>query len=117
MFTEPISITVNAVAQSMPRTSNVGTKSTYEKSDGLFNLTIEHTTTKANRRRSVARFEQRAIVPDPLTAVNDWENMAISVVIDRPIVGFTAAQQDQLLTGFRAWLATATSDKLYGGES
>ncbi len=117
MFSEPISITVNAVAQSMPRTSSTGMKSTYEKSDGTFNLTIEHTTTKANRLRSVARFEQRAIVPDPLTAVNDWENMALTLVIDRPLVGFTAAQQDQLLTGFRAWLVTATSDKLYGRES
>ena len=117
MFSEPISITVNAVAQSMPRTSNIGQKSTYEKSDGTFNLTIEHIKTKSDRIRSVARFEQRAIVPDPLTAVNDWENMAVSIVIDRPKVGFTAAQLDQLLTGFRAWLVTATSDKLYGGES
>lgn len=117
MFSEPISITVNTVAQSMPRTSNTGQKSTYEKADSTFNLTIEHITTKSNRIRSVARFEQRAIVPDPLTAVNDWENMALSLIIDRPLIGFTAAQQDQLLTGFRAWLATATSDKLYGRES
>jgi len=117
MFSEPITITVNAVAKVLPRTSLVGQKSTYEMSDGTFNLTIEHVNTKAGRIRSVARFEQRAIVPDPLTAVNDWENLALTLVIDRPFAGFTAAQQDQLLTGFRAWLATATSDKLYGRES
>jgi hypothetical protein len=117
MFSEPISITVNSVAQSMPRTSNVGQKSTYEKADATFNLTIEHVLTKSQRIRSVARFEQRSIVPDPLTAVNDWENMAVTLVIDRPLIGFTSAQQDQLLTGFRAWLVTATSDKLYGRES
>lgn len=117
MFSEPITITVNAVAKVMPRTSNVGQKSTYELADATFNLLIEHMTTKSGRIRSVARFEQRSIVPDPLTSVNDWENMAISVIIDRPLIGFTAAQQDQLLTGFRTWLATATSDKLYGRES
>jgi len=117
MFSEPITITVNAVGQVMPRTSSTGMKSTYEKADSTFNLLIEHVNTKAGRLRSVARFEQRAIVPDPLTAVNDWENMAVTLIIDRPLIGFTAAQQDQLLSGFRAWLATATSDKLYGRES
>jgi len=117
LFSEPISITVNGVAQSMPRTSNVGTKSTYEKADGAFNLIIEQSTTKADRRRSFCRFEQKAVVTNPLDSTNDYDTMSLSLTIDRPSFGFTAAQQDQLLTGFRAWLVTATSDKLFGGES
>jgi hypothetical protein len=116
MYTDPQSITVNAVAQSMPRISSVGTKSVYQKNDLSFTMTISHAVSK-DRLRSMVRVDQRAIVPDPLTAVNDWENIAVSLVIDRPLIGFTAAQQDQLLTGFRTWLATATSDKLYGRES
>lgn len=117
MFTEPISITVNGSAKVMPRVDSAGQRSVYELPDGTFNLIIEHQKTKSGRIRSVARFEQKIVVPDPLTAVNDYEKLAISLIIDRPEFGFTAAQQDQLLTGFRAWLATATSDKLYGRES
>jgi hypothetical protein len=116
MFADPQTVTVNAVAQVMPRTSTGGTKSTYQKNDLSYTLNVSHTTAK-DRIRSMARIDQRAIVPDPLTAVNDYETLSVYLVIDRPLAGFSSTQLDQLITGFKTWLDAATILKLYGSES
>jgi hypothetical protein len=116
MLTDPQSVTVNSVAQSMPRVSMNGTSAQYSKADETFKLNVSHT--KSNGRiRSLARIDQRAIVADPLTAVNDYETLSFYAVIDRPEVGFTTAQIEQLVTGFQSWLNTAMVDKLVGQES
>jgi hypothetical protein len=116
MYTDPQSITVNAVAQSMPRISSVGTKSVYQKNDLSFTMTISHAVSK-DRLRSMVRVDQRAIVPDPLTAVNDYETLSFYVVIDRPLAGFSSTQVEQLITGFKTWLDATSIGKLYGQES
>ncbi len=116
MFSDPQTVTVNAVAKVMPRVTSDGLSSIYQLADQSFKLTISHTPNKG-RIRSMVRIDQRAIVPDPLTAVNDYETLAFYCVVDRPEVGFTAAQQDQLITGLKAWLNTAASDKIFGQES
>jgi hypothetical protein len=65
----------------------------------------------------MARLDQRAIVADPLTAVNDYETLSFYCVVDRPSYGFTQTQLEQLVTGFQAWLNTAAVDRLFGQES
>lgn len=116
MFADPQSVTVNAVAQSMPRIEVNGTKATYQKSDQSFTLTISHQ--GSNKRiRSMARIDQRAIVADPLTAVNDYETLSFYVVVDRPEVGFSSTQVDQLIAGLKTWLDSTAIGKLYGRES
>jgi len=116
MFADPQSVTVNAVAQSMPRVMTDGTSAIYQKSDETFKLTLSHQKTKS-RIRSMARIDQRAVVADPLTAVNDYETLSFYIVIDRPLVGFTAVQCEQLVTGFKTWLDNTAVDRLYGQES
>jgi hypothetical protein len=116
MFADPQSVTVNAVAQSMPRVSTNGKLTIYQKSDETFKLTISHTPS-GNRIRSLARIDQRAVVADPLTAENDYQTLSVYTVIDRPNYGFTQTQVEQLVTGFQAWLTTANVDKLFGQES
>jgi len=116
MLTDPQVVTVNAVAKSMPRIASEGRKSTYQMNDQTFTLTLSHTPAK-DRVRSMARIDQRAIVPDPLTAVNDWETLTVYLVIDRPLAGFSVTQVDQLLAGFKTWLDTTASGKLFGQES
>jgi len=116
MFSDPQSVTVNAVAQSMPKISSKDTSSVYSKSDQSFKLTISHTPSK-DRVRSMARIDQRAVVADPLTNVNDYETLSVYCVVDRPNYGFTLAQIEQLVTGFQAWLTTGNVDKLVGMES
>lgn len=116
MFADPQSVTVNAVAQSMPRVEVKGLSAVYQKPDESFKLTISHQ--KSNRRvRSMARIDQRAIVPDPLTAVNDYETLTFYCVVDRPEVGFTSTQVEQLIAGIKTWLDATAIGRLYGQES
>lgn len=120
MFADPQSITVNAVAQSMPRVTTDGQKSIYRKSDGTFTLTISHIPSgkgSDQRVRSMVRVDQIAVVPDPLTAVNDYETLSIYFVIDRPLVGFTSTQVDQLMAGLEGWIDTTSIGKVFGQES
>lgn len=116
MFTDPQSVTVNAVPQSMPRIVTGERKSTYQKNDMSFTLNLSHTLNK-DRIRSMARIDQKAIVPDPLTSVNDYETLSVYLVIDRPLAGFSSTQVDQLITGFKSWLDSTAVGKLYGQES
>jgi hypothetical protein len=116
MFADPQSVTVNAVAQSMPRIKSDGTSAFYQKTDETFKLTISHQK-PGTRIRSMARIDQRAIVADPLTAVNDYETLSFYVVLDRPAVGFSQTQCDQLITGLKSWLDSTAIGKLFGQES
>lgn len=115
-FSDPQSVTVNAVAKSMPRISSSGTSAIYANSDETFKLTISHTKSK-ERIRSMARIDQRAIVPDPLTSVNDFETLSFYFVIDRPFVGFSSSAVEELIVGLKTWLDSTTMGKLYGQES
>lgn len=118
-FADPQSVTVNAVAQSMPRVSvgsSGGLSSMYQKSDESFKLTISHQK-NAKRIRSMARIDQRSVVADPLTAENDYEILSFYVVIDRPLVGYTQTQCEQLIAGFKTWLDNTAIGRLYGQES
>lgn len=116
MFADPQSVTINSVAQSMPRVSSKELSSVYSKSDGTFKLTISHTPSK-DRIRSMVRIDQRAIVTNPLDSTNDYDTLSFYSVIDRPVYGFTTAQVEQLVAGFQAWLTSGNVDKLIGTES
>lgn len=119
-LTDPQSITVNAVAKSMPRIVNDGTHSTYQMPDQTFSLDIRHTSLRKDKKlrvKSLVSFSQRAIVPDPLTSVNDYETVTISLQIDRPEAGFTSTQIDQMIAGFKTWCDTNMVAKLFGRES
>lgn len=116
MFTDPQEVTINAVLKSLPRTQQVGQSAIYSFVDETFKLSISHTLSKG-RVRSMVRLDQRAIVPDPLTSVNDFETLGEYFVIDRPQVGFTIAQIQQHHAGLVAWASSGAIAKLVGGES
>jgi hypothetical protein len=116
MLSDPQTVTVNSVAKVMPKVSTNGTSTLYKLADETYRLDVSHQKSKG-RIRSLAKVTQRAVVADPLTAVNDYEELSIHVVIDRPEVGFTSAQVDQLRAGLAAWLDSTMTGKLYGQES
>lgn len=119
-FADPQSITVNAVAKSMPRLSNDGLHTIYQMEDQTFGLDIKHTVLKKDKKsriKHLVTFTQRAIVPDALTAVNDYETVDISFQINRPEAGFTATQIDQMVAGLKTWLDTTNVTKLIGRQS
>lgn len=116
MFSDPQSVTINAVPYSMPRTETSGKKTVYSASDGNHTLTISHTPSK-DRVRSMWRLDERAVVADPLTSVNDYENCGIYLVIDRPIYGFSMTRIEQIIAGIKTALDNTAIDKLFGQES
>jgi len=116
MFADPQTVTVNAVAKVMARVLSDGKSAVYQLADQSFTLKISHLLSKG-RIRSMMRVDQRAIVPDPLTAVNDYETLGVYLVIDRPEVGFTQTQVEQLIAGIETWLDSTSIGKLYGQES
>jgi hypothetical protein len=104
----------------MPRILSGNLASTYQKDDLTFGLKITHnqfTREKKRRVKSLVAFTQKSIVADPLTSVNDYEDVTISFQIDRPEAGFTATQIDQMVAGLKTWLDTTMVGKLYGRES
>lgn len=116
MFTDPQVVTINAVAKSMPRIKTDGLSAIYQNADETYKFTISHQ--KSNKRiRSMVRIDERAVVADPLTSENDYETLGVYLVVDRPEVGFSATQVDQLLAGFKTWLDSTAIGKLYGQES
>jgi len=116
MFADPQTVTVNSVAKVMARVLSDGKSATYQLSDQSFKLTISHQLSN-QRIRSMVRIDQRAVVADPLTAVNDYETLSFYFVIDRPEYGFSSTQVDQLAAGLKTWLDTTAVGKLYGQES
>lgn len=118
MITEPLVITVTGLgALSLPRIKQDGLTSQYSTADSNFLAEIGHQTMSGKRIRSVCKMTQRLIVPDPITAVNDYELLVVHTVIERPEVGFTLAQVQNLVGGHQAFLTSSIVAKMYGRES
>jgi hypothetical protein len=120
MLSDPQSVTVNSVAKSMPRVETQGRRSVYRKDDETYELSVSHETTGSKtgpRIRSMVKLVRKDVVPDPLTSVNDYENLVVYTVIDRPVAGFSSTTVAQVIAGFQAWLDGTMVAKIYGQES
>lgn len=120
MFSDPQSLTINAVATSLPRVSVAGSAATYMSGDG--NLVLNTSHTRKKRKRSVVRVDQKKIATDPLIADRNVENsMSVYLVIDAPLNGaFSSTEQKYLvdsLTKFLTDTSGANTTKLVAGES
>jgi hypothetical protein len=119
MFTDPQSLTVNAVANALPRVTTNQNGAVYRKDTGDLKLSIASTYGKRTRRS--ARVDFRKTATDPLfPAQNVPYNMACYVVVDVPPVGFTIVEQKQIVDAVTAWLTASSGanvTKLLGGES
>lgn len=117
MFADPQSVTVNAVAQSLPTISRDGKASTYQKSDGSYTLKISHDVT-AKKQRHLVRFDHRKTVSDPLTPANNVDvQSGCYIVIDHPVTGFSATELRNDLLGLIGWASSGNIDKVLGLES
>lgn len=120
MFSDPQTVTVNAVAQTLPAISREPMKSTYREDVGEYELTISHQETNKRNRR-VVRLSRKKVTADPFVPAQNVEvSHSIYMVIDAPIAGFTATELKDDLVGLCGWF-TATSAaatvKVLGGES
>lgn len=119
MFTDPQSVTINSVANSLPRTTAGVNQGVFTKDDGNVKMSLSHTYAKRTRR--MARLDFSKIAADPLiSAQNIKYSMSAYLVVDTPITGFTVAEAKQIVDALTAWLTASTGanvTKLLGGES
>lgn len=115
-FSDPQSVTINAVPVSLPRVSIGTSEATYRAADETVQLRISHQAAKSRKRRMV-RLDQTVIAADPLTSENASQKAGIYLVVDEPSFGFTDAQLDYLVDALVAWLTSGNIAKLLGGES
>lgn len=120
MFTDPQTLTINAVTNSLPRVESNGTKSIYTKDDGNVSLTISHQKVK-NRLRSTVRVDYRELTADPITTGHNLQYTdAAYLVVDRGDGEFTIAKVKQIVDALTAWLTInsgANVTKFLGRES
>jgi len=114
-FSDPQSVTINAVPISLPSISVLGTKTIYQSSDEAEKLTLSHQESSSRVRR-MARLDSKVIAADPLTSNNEYKECGVYLVIDQPRFGFTDAQIDYRVQALSAWLTTANVLKLLGNE-
>lgn len=114
-FTDPQTITVNTVEQTLNRIKSDGYRSEYLEADEEFKMTISHQETKTRTRRMI-RIDQRVVAADPLTSVNEYKDLGVYLVIDEPEYGFADAEIDYVVQALCAWLSTANVTKVCGNE-
>lgn len=108
--TDPQTLTINAVAQTLNRVSVNGSTSIYQKDDGTVKMTISHQNGKRTRR--VIRVDFAKIAQDPLITTQNVKNIqAFYLVFDTPQAGFTVTEQKQVVDSLLVAL-TASSGAL-----
>lgn len=119
MFSDPQSVTINAVAVSLPRVASGENSGGYKSADGNVDMQISHQYGKRSRRR--VRLHHQKVAADPLsTGYNKSYDMSCTLVLDTPDVGYTAAEAKYVIDAFIAYLSASSGaniTKILGGES
>ncbi len=118
-FADPQSVTINAVAIPMPRTSSGVNTGTFTAADGNTQLVVQHAYGKRIRR--AIKQTSSKVAPDPLIVTTNVKSSAsVSLVVDMPPAGFTNTELKQQIDGFIAMLSASSGAKisqLLGGEN
>jgi len=115
MLADPQSVTVNAVAISLPRTQSGPTVNQYTAADGNTYVNTKQNVTASRFRREV-RLSQRKIAADPISAVNKEIGVSVYLVIDEPKTGFSDTEIGYLIDALKLWLTSTNYNKVLGGE-
>lgn len=110
-FSDPQSVTINAIAHSLPRTGIAEGSGTFRKDDGTVQLRITQTT--GRRLRKSIRLTTVKVAPDPLMpAQNGTYEQSVTLTVDTPSYGFSLAEQKQMVDGFAAFLTASSGAKI-----
>lgn len=118
-FSDPQTVTINAVAQVLPRTSTRDNAGVFTKDSGDVKLTVSSLYGKRSRR--TARLDHRKVAADPLfPAQNTPYSMSFYVVADVPVTGYSIVEQKQIVDALVAWLSASSGANvtaLLGGQN
>lgn len=116
MFSDPQTLTIATVATDLARIKSDGYRSEYSDPDEVLKMTISHQES-ASRTRRMVRVDKRFIAANPLTAINEYKNLGVYIVIDEPEFGFSTSAIDDVVQALLAWCTTANITKVLGQES
>jgi hypothetical protein len=118
-FADPQSVTINAIAKSLPRTSSGVDTGSFTKDDGEVKLTVSHAYNKRTRR--LLRLDHKKLVTDVLDpTIMSYYNMSTMLIVETPIVGYTLTEAKQVVDGLTAYLTASSGARvtqLLGGEN
>jgi len=118
MFSDPQSVTINAVAQNLPRVGVGPNSGVFSKDDGTVLLKFSHQLGK--RYRHLVSLDHTKLVTDPLMASQNLRvSMRAHMVIDVPPYGYTIAEAKQIVDAFTAYLTASSGanvTKILGNE-
>lgn len=118
-FADPQSVTINAVANTLPRISSGVDSGVFQKDDATIKLGVSHTYGKRVRR--VIRLDHSKIAVDPLVPTNYAPySMSTYIVVDVPLVGYSVTEQKQVVDGLTLYCTASTGARitqLLGGEN
>jgi hypothetical protein len=118
-FADPQSVTINAVANSLPRVSSGVDSGSFQKDDATVKLSVSSSYGKRTRR--TIRLDHKKIAADPLQpSTNTLFTMSAYIVVDVPVTGYTLAEQKQIVDGLTAYLTASSGARvtqLLGGEN
>lgn len=118
-FADPQTVTINAIANTLPRTASGVDAGAFTKDDGLVQLQVNHA--YGNRTRRTIRLNHAKIAPDPLiSSTNIRYSASVYLVVDLPKTGYTVAEAKQLVDALTAYLTAssgARATQLLGGEN
>lgn len=111
-FSDPQSVTINAIANSLARTGSGTGTGTFKKDDGSMELLV--TQKVGNRLRHTIRLNHNKVAVDPLVpTVNKPYSMSVIVTVDTPAnQGYTLTEQKQVTEGLLAWLTASSGAKI-----
>jgi hypothetical protein len=119
MFTDPLpNVTINTVAQTLPRIRSDLYGAEYMKADGNVEVQISHNS-NGKRRRHLFRLSQKKVAADPFIPAQNVEiSASVHIVVDEPVVGFDDTELGYLVTALKDWVAAGTNTaRFVGGES
>ncbi len=115
MLADPQSVTVNAVAISLPKVQNGPTSNLYTSADGITSMTSKQNTTASRFRREI-RLSQHKVAADPISGLNKDLGVSVYLVVDEPRSGYSDTEIKYLIEALKTWLTSGNQDKILGGE-
>lgn len=119
-YSDPQSVTINAISTPLPRTSSGLHSGEFTSADGNVKLTVSHTG-KGKRTRHLVRLDIAKVAADPLIAAQNLRyTMSVQLVTDVPLVGYTVTEQKNVVKALTDWLSASTDAnniRLAGGEN
>lgn len=117
-FADPQTVTINAVANTLPRVGLGNGTGDFRKDDG--NVELKFANSYGKRTRRTVRLNFSKIAADPLvSAQNIKYSMSAYLVVDTPITGFTVAEAKQIVDALTSYLTASSGSnvtKILGGE-